>query len=200
VGMVKPGDRVRCAGIYRALLQDGLLSSGMFRTAVLANSLTKHSTKDVSVGLTLGDIENIKAIASRLEISGYGSTLSVLSAAFAASIHGHEAVKRALVLQLVGGAEKILVNGCRLRGDINVLLVGDPSTAKSQLLRAAMRLAPLAVSTTGRGSSGVGLTAAVVKDMDTGESRLEAGAAVLADRGVVCIDEFDKMSMGRFYP
>lgn len=191
VDLTKPGDRVQIVGVYRAL-GGAANNSSSFKTVILSNSVYLLHARSTGVAsqekLTDQDIRNINKLAKDRKI------FDILSRSLAPSIYGFDYIKKAVLLMMMGGVEKNLDNGTHLRGDINILMVGDPSTAKSQVLRFVLNTASLAIATTGRGSSGVGLTAAVTTDKETGERRLEAGAMVLADRGIVCIDEFDKMS------
>ncbi|KAL6940023.1 hypothetical protein ACO0QE_003901 [Hanseniaspora vineae] len=201
VDSVKCGDRVNIVGVYKSsgggglMDKKGLMGLQGFKTFILASTVWPLHARSTGVGA----MENVSAkdIAKIIKLSNNyknENIFDLLSRSLAPSIYGHESIKKAVLLMLLGGVEKNLENGSHLRGDINILMVGDPSTAKSQVLRFVLNTASLAIATTGRGSSGVGLTAAVTTDKETGERKLEAGAMVLADRGIVCIDEFDKMS------
>ncbi len=190
VDIAKPGDRVQLVGVYRSLGSGE--RSATFKSVLLANNLFHLYAKSNGIigeeKFTDLDLRNIKKLSKLKNI------YELMSQSLAPSIYGYDYIKKAILLMLMGGVEKNLNNGTHLRGDINILMIGDPSTAKSQMLRFVLNTASLAIATTGKGSSGVGLTAAVTSDKETGERRLEAGAMVLADRGIVCIDEFDKMN------
>ncbi|XP_032892873.1 DNA replication licensing factor MCM2 [Amblyraja radiata] len=191
VDSCKPGDEIELTGIYHNNY-DGSLNTAngfpVFATVIMANHITKKDNK-VAVG-ELTD-EDMKAIVmlSKDEVIG-----ERIFASIAPSIYGHEDIKRGLALALFGGEAKNPGGKHKVRGDINVLLCGDPGTAKSQFLKYIEKVSSRAIYTTGQGASAVGLTAYVQRNPVSREWTLEAGALVLADRGVCLIDEFDKMN------
>lgn len=185
-----PGDIVTICGIFLPQRFTGFqgMKAGLISDTFLEVMFVDKEKK--GYGEIEGNCDVDKVID---DIADSPDAYSRLARSIAPEIFGHEDVKRALLLQLVGGVTRTLGDGVRLRGDVNICLMGDPGVAKSQLLKSIASTSPRGVYTTGKGSSGVGLTAAIVRDATTSEMSLEGGALVLADCGVCCIDEFDKM-------
>lgn len=186
-----PGDQVTVTGVYLPIVKNGyaaLRGGGLISDTYLeAQHIEKHKKNFMETVID----DDVRVELE--EMSRDNEVYEKLSSSISPAIFGHEDVKKALLLLLVGGVDRKLQDGMAIRGCINVCLMGDPGVAKSQMLKAVSELAPRGIYTTGRGSSGVGLTASVTRDKYTGEMVLEGGALVLADMGVCCIDEFDKM-------
>src|SRR6476469_3609049 len=195
VDRCRPGDRGLLTGIVRIEQEQSIqVRTSIFRLRMEGNNIeylggltgNKDGRTVDRISISSEDEKQIIAIASMSD------AYDKLVASFAPHIYGHEIIKEAILLLIVGSVTKKLADGSARRGDINVFLVGDPGTAKSEMLKFAAKIGPRGLYTSGRGSTAAGLTAAVIRDK-SGIMMLEAGAVVLADQGLVCIDEFDKI-------
>lgn len=190
IDIARPGDEVEITGIYLTRFDFGANAKHgfpVFSTTIEANHVRRFGDEDV-VEITEEDKKEIKRLSKQKNIQ------QRLINSVAPSIYGHKFIKRALSLAMFGGMPKDVGGKHKIRGDINVLILGDPGTAKSQFLKYVEKTYHRVVYTTGKGASAVGLTAGVHKDPITKEWVLEGGALVLADKGVCLIDEFDKMN------
>ncbi|MGA3058763.1 MAG: minichromosome maintenance protein MCM [Candidatus Bathyarchaeia archaeon] len=187
VDVARPGDHISIVGIVRAFAPS-LMGMGKLRTFILqldANSVEVLGKEPETSPPTPEEEEKMHALAKDPWVH------RKIMSSIAPSIFGYEHIKEAIMYLLFGGVSKSLPD-ITIRGEMNALLIGDPGTAKSQLLQYVARIAPRGLYTSGRGTTAAGLTAAVVREKG-GSMSLEAGALVLADKGIACIDEMDKM-------
>ena len=183
VDRLNPGDKVRITGTLKTFREE---RSGKFKNYIYVNHIEPLEQEFEELQLSEEDEEKI------IELSQDPHIYDKIIKSTAPSIRGYRDVKEAIALQLFGGAAKQLADETRLRGDIHILIVGDPGIGKSQMLKYVSKLAPRSIYTSGKGTTGAGLTAAAVRD-ELGGWSLEAGALVLGDQGNVCVDELDKM-------
>jgi replicative DNA helicase Mcm len=189
VDISRPGDLVKVTGILQTSpdfsRRGGKLAT--FNIFIEANGVEISEKEYEQLQISEEDIKRIE------ELSQHSQVHERIQASIAPSIQGHDDIKESIALLLFGGVPKLLSDGTRLRGKSNILMIGDPGTGKSQILKFVSGLAARGLYTSGKGTTAAGLTAAVVHDTDSSAMTLEAGALVLADQGIACIDEFDKM-------